>query len=131
MRFRFCEADRAKYGAGWYDIDPRTLDDPRFDGGLIERFEDATGFTIMVTLAAGLLRGEHRAVRALMWLASLANGEDLPWADFWPNLRAADIEPPERTGEDEGNSPRPKRRATTGTGRSMGRRSANTSTTTS
>ena len=129
MRFRFCEADRAKYGGDWHEIDPNAVDDLRFTAGLIERWEDATGYTIMVTLAAGLLRGEHRAVRALMWLAAIVDGSEVEWADFWPNVRATEME--RKAGEGEGNSSRPRSRATTGTGRSTGRRSANTSTTTS
>lgn len=128
MRFRFNEADRDTYGDKWFDVDPNAVDDQRFTAGLIERWEDATGYTLMVTLSAGLLRGEHRAVRALMWLAVIADGGEVEWADFWPNVRAAEMQRP----GDQGNRQSPaKGRATGGTGRSTGRRSANTSTTTS
>lgn len=129
MRFRLCEADREKYGDGWYEVDPNAIDDPRFTAGLIERWEDATGYTIMVTLPAALLRAEHRAVRALMWLAVIADGGEVEWADFWPNVRAAEMA---RPGDDVGNRQSPaKGRATGGTGRSTARRSGSTSTTTS
>lgn len=127
VRFRFAEADRPTYGDKWYEVDPNDIEDPRFTAGLIERWEDATGYTLMVTLGAGLMRGEHRAVRALMWLGVIADGVEVEWADFWPNVRAAEMQ-----RGDQGNRTSPTdSRATGGTGRSTGRRSASTSTTTS
>lgn len=109
-RFRFGEADRPTYGEGphdgWYQIDVWNLD--HLEGGVIERFEErelgGTGYTVMGTLPASLAVGYHRAVRALLWLATLANGQDLRWAAFEPDLREVEFAQPQ---DGPGNPPGP------------------------
>jgi hypothetical protein len=109
-RFVFAEADRERYGDQVYDIDPYRIDlHPGVTGGLIEEIEDATGYTIMVTLPAGLVRGQYRALRAIMWIAVRVVGQrtDVPFDSFWPDIRGAEFLEPESGPEPAGSDADP------------------------
>lgn len=101
-RFRFAEADREQYGDKEYEIDPYAIDKhPDVNGGFIEEFEDATGYTFMVTLPAALMSGRHKAVRAVMWLALRLDGRrDVPFDQFWPDVTNAKISDDDVSGDD-------------------------------
>lgn len=126
MKFRFGEPDRDSYGDQWFEVDPLRLDWERPGmTGLIERFEcedlGGTGYTFAVTLPAKLAKGEHRALRAVLWWALLLDGQDVAWADFEPRMDLVEYE----KAVGRGNSPGPASRATGG--RSTGSRSTTTS----
>src|SRR5688572_5873477 len=91
-RFRLSDEDRKKYGGPeWVEF--RLAKAVELDTDLLEAIEDATGFTILVTLSQGLDRGSHKAVRTAFWLARhIAGVHEPPFHEFKPKLLEADFE---------------------------------------
>ena len=91
-RFRLSEEDREKYGGPeWVEYTLNKAVDLEVDR--LEQIEDATGYTILVTLPEALGRGSLKATRAAIWLARHIHGVHEPgFAEFKPNLLAADFE---------------------------------------
>lgn len=81
IKFRFHEEAHAKYGADWYELDFDSLEGD-VDSGLLERFEDETGFMALGELPDLLGRGSFRAMRAAMWFAFLIAGKRVKWVVF-------------------------------------------------
>lgn len=81
IRFRFPEEAHAKYGADWYELDFDSIEG-EIDSGLLERFEDETGFMALGELPDLLGRGSFRAMRASMWFAFLVAGKRVKWVAF-------------------------------------------------
>lgn len=80
VKFKFPPEAHTKYGDTWYELDLVTIE-REVDCGILERFEDETGF--MVGELPGLLaRGSFRALRAAVWLAVLVSGRRDKWAYF-------------------------------------------------
>ncbi len=91
-RFRLSDEDREKYGGPeWVEYQLTKAVD--LDVDLIEQIEDATGYTILITLPDALSRGSLKATRAAVWLARHIHGIHEPtFAAFKPNMLAADFE---------------------------------------
>lgn len=90
-RFRLSDEDREKYGGPeWLDyVLSRAVD---LEVDVLEQIEDATGYTILVTLPDALGRGSLKASRAAVWLARHIHGIHEPaFAVFKPNMLAAEF----------------------------------------
>lgn len=81
IKFRFPEEAHTKYGADWYELDFETIERD-VDSGILERFEDETGFMALGELPDLVSRGSFRALRAVMWLTFLISGKRIKWAVF-------------------------------------------------
>ena len=81
FKFRFPPEAHATYGEDWYELDFDSLERD-VDSGILERFEDETGFMVIGELPNLLSRGSFRALRAAMWLAFLVEGKRVKWAAF-------------------------------------------------
>lgn len=127
MRFRFGEPDREKYGDQWFEVNPYVLDWER-EGmtGLVERFEDETGYTFAMTLPGALMQLKHRAQRAVYWWAVLLAGHDARFDDFDPRMDLIEVDRGNRSGPQSRATPKNAGKA----GRSPAKRSASTSKTT-
>lgn len=93
FRFRLCDEDREKYGGPeWVEFDMSRAVELAVE--LLEQIEEATGYTLLVTLPYALDRGALKAVRAALWLARHIAGVHEPAFDeFRPNLLKATTEP--------------------------------------
>lgn len=91
-RFRLSDEDREKYGGPeWVEYQLTKAVDLPVD--VLEKIEDATGYTILVTLPDALGKGSLRATRAAVWLARHIAGVPEPsFAEFQPSMLAADFE---------------------------------------
>lgn len=91
-KFRLSEEDREKFGGPeWVEYQLTKAVD--LDVDLLEQIEDATGYTILITLPDALSRGSLKATRAAVWLARHIHGIHEPaFALFKPNMLAADFE---------------------------------------
>lgn len=81
IKFRFPPEGEAKYGSGWFELDFEVLA-LEVDSGILERFEDETGFMVFSELPDLLQRGSYRAMRAAMWLSVLIAGHRVKWSQF-------------------------------------------------
>lgn len=124
-RFRFAEADRERYGSTWYEVD--VFNPAEIDAGILEDWEEDTGFLLFGDFGDRLQTRSIKALRAMCWLAYLIGGGSIGWDDFRPQVHQIEWDN-SKAGEPQGEAAGPNR-ATRRT-RSMAGRSANTSTTT-
>lgn len=120
IKFRFPEEAHALYGDGWYEIDFEAVAG-EVDAGVLERFEDQTGFMVLEELPDLLSRGSFRALHAAVWLAVLIAGHRVKWAVFKKDVhtdpRRIEWEAPDEDSGDEdvegeqGGPPPPNRAA--------------------
>lgn len=127
-RFRFAEQDHEEYGDTWYAVDVFSPAD--IDAGILEEWEEATGFLLFGDFTDRLQSRSLKALRAMCWLAYLIGDGDIKWADFKPQVHLIEWDH-EKAGEPQGEAPGPNRatRRATKTHSTAGQ-SANTSTTT-
>jgi hypothetical protein len=91
-RFRLSDEDREKYGGPEW-VDYRLTKAVDLDTELLEQIEDATGYTILVTLPVALESGSAKATRAAIWLARhIAGVHEPPFHAFKPKILACDFE---------------------------------------
>lgn len=126
-RFRLSDEDREKYGGPeWVEFALEKAVD--LDVALLEQIEDATGYTIMMTLPDAMAKGQMKAVRAAIWLARhIAGVHEPPFAQFQPKILNADcrwvddVDPPE---EPPNRAARRATKSTTRASRTSTKRSA-------
>lgn len=107
IKFRFGETDREAFGGDWFELDLAALGN--VDSGLLEDFEEQTGYTVLQELPEQLSRSGMRALRAAIWLTLRIGGRDEAWETFKPNILAMEFEDPD--GEGEQTDPPPGNRA--------------------
>lgn len=118
IKFRFPQEAHALYGDRWYELDFEAIAG-EVDAGVLERFEDQTGFMVLGELPELLSRGSYRALHAAVWLALLVAGHRVKWAVFKKDVhtdpRVIEWEAPEEDSEDvegeQGGPPLPNRAA--------------------
>lgn len=120
-RFRFAEQDHKQYGSKWFEVDVFKPAD--IDAGVIETWEEATGYRLMGDYGQHLLDRSIKALRAMAWLAYLIGGGEIGWNDFKPQTHLLEWDG-ESQGEEQGPN-RATRRAATRSAKAS--RSANTS----
>lgn len=127
-RFRFAEQDWPVYGDRWHMVDVFRPAD--IDAGILEEWEEATGFLLFGDFTDRLQSRSIKALRAMCWLAYLIGGGTIDWSEFKPQVHLIEWDY-EKAGEPRGEAPGPNRatRRATQT-RSKAVPSANTSTTT-
>lgn len=110
-RFRLSDEDREKYGGPEW-VEYQLTKAVELDVDLLEQIEDATGYTILVTLPDALTRGSLRATRAATWLARHIAGVHEPgFTLFKPNMLAADFEWVDEPGDADPPASPPNRAA--------------------
>lgn len=127
MRFRFAEQDHDRYGDAWYAVNIHNPGD--IDAGILEEWEEATGFLLFSTFYDALETRSFKALRATAWLAYRIGGGPIGWDDFRPQTHLLVFEHEAGDGAGEGPGPNRATRRATPT-RSKAGRSANTSATT-